>query len=139
MDMGGYGAFRQALAHPEVFGKAAAFDAPLDIHKYYRETAFPYSPDFCMEQVFGAEEKFKGGENDLFALAGTCATKAKMPGLLLVNRHGGSLEKEFMNFSEYLKKIGFSGIHTVARPEKDLNFYEGALNTTLDSLERGEL
>jgi putative tributyrin esterase len=55
MDMGGYGAFHQALAHPEVFGRAAAFNAPLDIYKYYKKGTLPPSMDFCMEHVFGLD------------------------------------------------------------------------------------
>jgi putative tributyrin esterase len=139
IDMGGYGAFRQALAHPEVFGSAAAFDAPLDVYKFYKEAEPSSSMVFCMEHVFGAEEKFKGSENDLFALSNACITKAKMPKLLLVNHGGGFWEKDFMNFSEYIKKLGFPGIHTVTLQEKDFDFYEGALTTMLHCLERGVL
>lgn len=49
--MGGYGALKCALAHPESFSKAAALSAP------------PACPEF------GPQAEIQGSENDLFALA----------------------------------------------------------------------
>lgn len=135
MDMGGYGAFRQALAHPEVFGKAAAFEAPLDIFRYYR--GLPDAMSFCIEQVFGGEEKFKGSGNDLFALADTCAGKGEMPKLFLAGSPGGSFEKDHEAFGEHAKKLGFPGFAAASLPEKNWELAESALKAMFLWLEEG--
>jgi putative tributyrin esterase len=135
MDMGGYGAFRQALGHPEVFGQAAAFEAPLDIFKYYQ--GLPDSMSFCMEHVFGREEKFRGGENDLFSLADRCAAKAEMPKLFLAGSRSGSFGQDHAVFSEHVKKLGFPGLTKVSLPEENWEFAESALKAMFLWLEEG--
>jgi S-formylglutathione hydrolase FrmB len=139
IETGGYAAVRQALAHPGVFGRAAAFDAPFDMHKYYQETPLPSSMVFNLEHVFGREEIFKGSENDLFALSDACLANAKTPKLLLVTSRGGLFGKDFTIFDGYAKKIGFPGVHTVSLQENDLDFYESALKSLLQCLEGGTL
>lgn len=64
VSMGGYGAFRQALVHPEAFGYAASFSGVLDAGSLYQESGF-----IAAEQVFGREEDFEESDNNLFAAA----------------------------------------------------------------------
>jgi S-formylglutathione hydrolase FrmB len=92
-----------------------------------------------MEHVFGEEEKFKGSENDLFALAESCAMKAQMPKLFLAGSYGGSFAQDRAVFSEYVKKLGFPGLTVASLPEEEeeWEFAESALKAMFPWLEEG--
>ena len=63
--MGGYGAFRIALANPDKYAAAAALSPALP------QTLYKYKNEFTrgMELAAGPEEQFEGSDNDLLKLA----------------------------------------------------------------------
>ncbi|NLJ41971.1 MAG: esterase family protein [Clostridiales bacterium] len=65
LSMGGYGAFKLALRHPDRFSAAASLSGVLDIVERAENTDLLGS----LENVFGSAEKVKGSENDLLYLA----------------------------------------------------------------------
>ncbi|TCL61466.1 S-formylglutathione hydrolase FrmB [Hydrogenispora ethanolica] len=65
LSMGGYGAFKLALRHPEKFAAAASLSGALDIVSRVRDEA--RQPEF--ENIFGDPQKLIGSDNDLFHLA----------------------------------------------------------------------
>ena len=71
LSMGGYGAFKLALTHPERFAAAASLSGALDI----RERVRPDNPRndkgrlIEMRNVFGDPSKLPGSKRDLLALA----------------------------------------------------------------------
>ncbi len=71
---GGYGAVKMALKYPDVFSKAVAMNGILDMERAIREVQADRDPGFphnlaSLEAVFGDLSKFRGSENDLYALA----------------------------------------------------------------------
>ncbi|GHV86793.1 hypothetical protein AGMMS50255_0890 [Spirochaetia bacterium] len=134
--MGGYGAFLQALSHPEKFSAAAAFEAPFDIGRYYQRALLPANMSLCMEQIFGREENFKGSGKDLFFLAEKCAKKEKTD-LLLYHENGGPFEQDYDLFYSHVRNSGFPGIHHAVLPGKGWEFAESALGDMLARLNGG--
>lgn len=65
LSMGGYGAMKLALRHPERFAAAASFSGVLDIADMSRRT---HEASAGMARVFGDLTKLRGSENDLFRL-----------------------------------------------------------------------
>lgn len=63
MSMGGYGAFVNALHHPEIFGYAASFSGTLDIMKRYDDPR-----ELDMYRVFGDRNELKNSNHELFEL-----------------------------------------------------------------------
>lgn len=63
--MGGYGAVKLALAHPERFGKAVSLSGALDLVSMAKHV--PVTP--LMQDIFGSAETLAGSDNDLLALA----------------------------------------------------------------------
>ena len=78
LSMGGYGAFRWALRHPERFAAAASLSGALDVTA--RRRPRPEDPRL-FERVFG-EEEVAGGPHDLQWLLGE-AEQAALPALYL--------------------------------------------------------
>ncbi|GED09267.1 alpha/beta hydrolase [Cellulosimicrobium cellulans] len=81
LSMGGYGAFRWALRHPERFAAAASLSGVLDLaDESYRERRLP-----DIERVFGDRE-IAGSDDDLLALLRRAAAEgrtADLPDLFL--------------------------------------------------------
>ena len=66
LSMGGYGAFKAALAHPDRYAAACSLSGALDI-AYLRDNGMIADLDFY-RLIFGESGDFDGGENDLYAL-----------------------------------------------------------------------
>ena len=67
--MGGYGALKLALRHPDRYAAAASFSGVVDVAQAASSPAFRgIFPDGLFETVFGAPAQVRGTENDLFAL-----------------------------------------------------------------------
>lgn len=67
LSMGGYGAFRIALAHPDRFAAAGSFSGALDMARRPEHADQAWRTEFS--RVFGDLGAIAGSENDLFELA----------------------------------------------------------------------
>jgi putative tributyrin esterase len=67
LSMGGYGAFKLALHHPERFAAAASLSGPLDIVRRYPD--FEPGRQKELRWIFGELESLRESENDLMHLA----------------------------------------------------------------------
>ncbi len=84
LSMGGYGAFKLALAHPERFATAASLSGALDIREVVRAHGEPGDEVWLeqMRSIFGADlGKVAGSDHDLFALAEKVAQSDQQPRL----------------------------------------------------------
>jgi putative tributyrin esterase len=71
LSMGGYGAFKLALTHPDRFAAAASLSGAVDIREVVKPSDDPNSEAWLeqMRSVFGDLSKVPGSQHDLFTLA----------------------------------------------------------------------
>lgn len=84
LSMGGYGAFKLALSHPERFAAAASLSGVVNLPEVLKPNpADPNNEDWQkhMHRVFGDFSTVPGSENDLFALAEKVAKGSVKPKL----------------------------------------------------------
>lgn len=83
LSMGGYGAFKLALTHPERFAAAASLSGALDVRETVR--AHGRADDLAwlrqMQNIFGDTSRVEGSKHDLFALAAKVAADTLQPRL----------------------------------------------------------
>lgn len=105
LSMGGYGAFKLALAHPERFSFAASLSGALDIVSMTRSRDEAWLKEIRL--VFGDLEKLRGSDHDLLALARKTA-KSKTPGPRLYQYCGTEdfLYKDNLKFKAHAEKLG---------------------------------
>lgn len=77
LSMGGYGAFKLALDHPERFAAAASFSGAVDMG--FRLNGGDAGWLREMEGIFGPAAEFSGGPHDLLALATRLAATDQLP------------------------------------------------------------
>jgi len=66
LSMGGYGAFKLALTHPDRYAAAASLSGCLDIVKSFSDPDLSARCDF--KKIFGSLDQVAGSNNDLLAL-----------------------------------------------------------------------
>lgn len=80
LSMGGYGAFKLALTHPDRYAAAASLSGALDVARLASDADVVRRAEY--EDIFGDPSEVAGGGNDLFHLAGRLAGGGKaMPQL----------------------------------------------------------
>ncbi|MBW7462496.1 prolyl oligopeptidase family serine peptidase, partial [Paenibacillus sepulcri] len=67
LSMGGYGAFKLALSHPDRYAAAASLSGALDVTGFYKDR------NKDLDLIYGSVEQLRDSPNDLFRLASDAA------------------------------------------------------------------
>lgn len=134
LSMGGYGALKLGLRHPERFAKIAAMSSVADIGWVGRPEGG--MADVEVQAIFGSRTGMLGGENDLFHLARGFAPDAARPELWMRCGVDDILIQENRAFRAHLENLGgwkldyreSAGAHT-------WDFWLGVMPELLDFLE----
>jgi putative tributyrin esterase len=105
LSMGGYGALKMALNHPNRFLACASFSGACEMGQ--RLTGLNMDDAFNREIIstFGSESDFKGSENDLCYQAGQLAKGAVIPEIYLACGTKDFLYENNLGFLDHLKKL----------------------------------
>lgn len=101
LSMGGYGAFKLALRHPDRFCAAASLSGVLDISFV---SAAGRNREF--ENIFGDLSALKGSDNDLLAVAGRLSRNQPIPRLFACIGTEDFLYQNNQDAMNYFKSIG---------------------------------
>jgi len=122
LSMGGYGALKWALSHPDRFSHAASLSGALDLFYEYKQNLGTSEMTEMLpelENIFGNLDEFEGSSNDLFALMKGAKDRDRMPELFVLCGTEDFLYQEHLNFIEALQAQGIqakvfeeSGAHT---------------------------
>lgn len=99
--MGGYGAFKLALAYPERYARAAALSGALDIQRFVNTFSLP---GFDPRLAFGDDLAVSGTQNDLFCLLDKAlSARASLPDLYCFCGRNDILLEESRAFAAYAR------------------------------------
>ena len=103
LSMGGYGAVKCALLHPETFGAAATFSGALNIARETDREPSPYFTD-----IFGERGTIKGSINDLYAMAERLKQSGhKLPPIYQWCGTEDGLLEDNRRFYDHLRTLGY--------------------------------
>ena len=107
LSMGGYGAFKLALTHPERFAAAASLSGALDIGAVVSSRRDRNNKDWLAEMrtVFGDLNKVPGSKHDLMALAKKVAKGAMKPRLYQCCGTEDQLIEDNIRFRDAVRKL----------------------------------
>jgi putative tributyrin esterase len=107
LSMGGYGAFKLALTHPERYAAAASLSGTLDVARLARaEQAAGQSE---LKHIFGEANALAGSPNDVFHLAAQIVKQSRpRPGLFQWCGTQDFLYADNMNFLEHTESLGLA-------------------------------
>jgi len=108
LSMGGYGAFKLALTHPERYAAAASFSGAVDINEVVKaKKDDPANKAWLVEMhtVFGDLSKVPGSKHDLFALAKKAAKAPVKPRLYQCCGTEDELHPDNIRFRDAVRKL----------------------------------
>jgi S-formylglutathione hydrolase FrmB len=108
LSMGGYGAFKLALAHPECYAAAASLSGAVDIAEVVREKKEDPENKAWLEEmrtVFGDLSKVPGSQHDLFTLAKKVAKATVKPRLYQCCGTEDELYPDNVRFRDAARKL----------------------------------
>jgi S-formylglutathione hydrolase FrmB len=108
LSMGGYGAFKMALTHPDRYAAAASLSGAVDLAEVVREKKEDPENKAWLEEmrtVFGDLSKLPGSRNDLFALARKAAKGSIKPRLYQCCGTEDNLYPDNVRFRDAVRKL----------------------------------
>jgi len=129
LSMGGYGAMKCALGHPELFAKAASFSGALDIYGI-TQLEEPLGPEHYWIDLFGPLEKIYGSENDLFAAAEKL--KEERPKLFMWCGTEDFLYDMNVKMRDHLLALGYDLAYSEGPGDHQWKYWDREIRNALD-------
>ena len=139
LSMGGYGALKLAMRHPERFAAAVALSPVVDLQARFNS---PQSASWLPEMVniFGSPEQARENGNDLFALADSLAGQPRQPKLLSICGLDDFMLEDNRNFNRHMQDIAYPEFHYFEYPgNHNWIFWDRYIQDALDFLLDGKL
>ena len=133
--MGGYGALKCALKHPETFSKAASLSGALDA-AVLPSLSDPLADAAYWEDVFGPVDAIPGSENDLFAAARACTENR--PEIWMWCGTEDFLYDMNLRMREHLLNLGYSLDYSESSGDHQWFYWDRELPRLMDWLLGGE-
>ena len=108
LSMGGYGALRLGLAHPERYGRIGCMSGGVEVPQEYAAGTFVPAEEWGTADAFGDPAKVIGGPNDLYQLAKDRSGSGNLPPIYMCC--GTRDEHEAQSnprFRDYLRSLGY--------------------------------
>ena len=135
LSMGGYGAFKMALTHPERFAAAASLSGALDIAEVVREEREdPENKAWLdeMRTVFGDLSKVPGSKHDLFTLARKASKAPLKPRLYQCCGTEDHLYADNVRFREAVRKLPLDLTYEEGPGEHNWAYWDKMIQNVLE-------
>lgn len=135
LSMGGYGALRNGLKHPELFGGIIALSSALITdelasHPTYSDSGMASAGYY--EQIFGSPSSIPGSDRDPKQLAKQAAERGKVPAIWMACGTEDFLIGPNNDFSAYLDSIGVGHTYLTGPGVHDWAFWDAYIEKALD-------
>jgi S-formylglutathione hydrolase FrmB len=136
LSMGGYGAFKLALRHPDRFAAAASLSGAVDMAARPGRVDNEFTHE--MENVFGDLDALGGSDNDLFRLVEKLAnTNGDVPKLYQCCGTEDALLDENRRFHEHARKLGLDLVYEEGHGGHEWGFWDRWIQRVLTWLPLG--
>jgi S-formylglutathione hydrolase FrmB len=130
LSMGGYGAFKLALTHPERYAAAAGLSGTMDVVRLAREEQAAGRSE--LQYIFGEADALADSPNDLFALAAQVVKqKSPLPGLYQWCGTEDFLYADNVRFREHAKSLGLAVTYEEGPGGHEWSCWDGQIQRVL--------
>jgi len=133
LSMGGYGAMKLGLTHPDRFSAVASLSGAVDVH---RLTVEQISADIT--NIISDSSTIPGSSADLFALAEKQSGNASIPKLYQCCGTEDFLYKDNIRFRDHCRKLGLPLTYEEEPGEHEWGYWDRKIQRVLDWLPLGE-
>jgi S-formylglutathione hydrolase FrmB len=141
LSMGGYGALKLALTHPDRYAAAASLSGATDINEVVKPVRNdPNSKAWMAEMrtVFGDLRKVPGSKNDLFALARKVARAPVRPRLYQCCGTEDLLYEDNIRFRDHVRKLPLDLTYQEGPGEHNWEYWDAMIQNVLRWMFPGE-
>jgi putative tributyrin esterase len=133
LSMGGYGAFKLALTHPERYAAAASLSGALDVRETVKGHTNPGDKVWQaeMRNIFGDLNKVAGSPHDLFTLARKVSKLPVKPRLYQCCGTEDFLYADNLLFRDAIQKLSFDYTYEEGPGEHTWNFWDRMIQNVL--------
>jgi len=133
LSMGGYGAFKLALSHPDRYAAAASLSGALDIVRVASGGDEDDDDDWRdeMQGVFGDLDEVAGSDNDLFHLARWVARSRVRPRLYQCCGTEDSLYADNVRFKKLAESVGLDLTYEEGPGEHEWGYWDRQIQNVL--------
>ena len=133
LSMGGYGAFKLALTHPERYVAAASLSGAVDIREVVKGHGNPQDQRWLAEMrtVFGDLKKVPGSQHDLFTLARKVSKAPVKPRLYQCCGTEDFLYADNIRFRDAVQKLSFDYIYEEGPGEHVWSYWDKMIQNVL--------
>jgi putative tributyrin esterase len=131
LSMGGYGAFKLALTHPQRFAAAASLSGALDIREVVGGRQADKAWLHGMRNIFGDLSKVPNSEHDLFALAEKVASESIRPKLYQCCGTEDFLHADNIRFRDIVSKLPLDLTYEEGPGEHNWAYWDKMIQTIL--------
>jgi S-formylglutathione hydrolase FrmB len=134
LSMGGYGAFKMALTHPDRFAAAASLSGAVDINRVVREDkSDPLNKAWLVEMrnVFGDLSKVPGSKHDLFVLAKRAAKSPLKPRLFQCCGTEDELYADNVRFRDVARRLPLDLTYDEGPGEHNWDYWDKMIQVVL--------
>jgi putative tributyrin esterase len=131
LSMGGYGAFKLALTHPQRFAAAASLSGALDIREVVGGRQADKAWLHSMRNVFGDLSKVPNSEHDLFTLAEKVASESIRPKLYQCCGTEDFLHADNIRFRDIVSKLPLDLTYEEGPGEHNWAYWDKMIQTIL--------
>ena len=134
LSMGGYGAFKMALTHPDRFAAAASLSGALDIQAVVDPNHHRSNKEWQQEMrtVFGDLSKVPNSKHDLFTLAKKAARAPLKPRLYVCCGTEDELHPDNLRFRDAVRKLPLDLTYEEGPGEHDWAYWDKMIQRVLE-------
>ncbi|MBJ6360158.1 alpha/beta hydrolase [Paenibacillus sp. GCM10012307] len=133
LSMGGYGAFKLGLRHPERFAAVASLSGAMDILTLADEGRPLGQTEYNL--IFGSQDEAKGSDNDLFELASRLKrSDAPVPKLFQCCGTEDFLYADNQRFLAHVQNIGLEVTYEEEAGKHDWRYWDAKIKRVLEWL-----
>lgn len=129
LSMGGYGAFKLALTHPDRYAAAASLSGVMDIVRTTQGEDGDWRAE--MEAIFGDLDQLAGSRNDLFHLAQQVTTASVQPMLYQCCGTEDFLYQDNLRFRDWATSLGLNLTYEEGPGEHEWGYWDQQIQRVL--------
>jgi putative tributyrin esterase len=130
LSMGGYGAMKLALRHPDRYAAAASLSGALDICATARGEEPGWQDE--MARIFGDRSQLQGSPDDLFALAEAVSRLKVRPRLYQWCGMDDFLYPDNLRFRDHVRPLGFDHTYAEGPGEHTWKYWDAQIQKVLE-------
>ncbi len=131
LSMGGYGALKMGLRHPERFAAVGALSAVTDVKNLVDGDEVALRTE--MRHIFGSYRHAVAAGNDLFSLAESAIRRGVSPRIIQICGTGDFLYSGNLRFRDHLKKLNYPAYEYYEEPGAHTwDFWDRNIQRVLD-------